>query len=293
MQSFAAAAVQMKSGPDKAANVAEASARIREAAAAGAQLIALPEVFAWRGPHERERLEAETIPGPTTDRMSALAREVAVHLVAGSILETRTQPAHRASDAPIAGVAEALPFNTTTLFGPDGSLLALYRKIHLFDVDLPGRVTIRESDSRAPGTEVVSVDTALGRIGLAVCYDLRFPELFRSLADAGSEIVVMPSAFTRPTGQAHWEPLLRARAIENQCFVVAPNQFGAGSQGFSNYGNSLLIDPWGVVLARGADDEASVVSARFDADVLERVRRELPSLTHRRLGVAAANRSRA
>ena len=129
----------------------------------------------------------------------------------------------------------------------------------------------------------VSVSTPLGRIGLAVCYDLRFPELFRRLADAGSEIVVMPSAFTRPTGAAHWEPLLRARAIENQCFVLAPNQFGQTAQGFANYGNSILIDPWGVVLARGGGDEAEVVAARLDAAELERVRRELPSLCHRRL----------
>jgi predicted amidohydrolase len=268
MLSFVAAAVQMKSGPDKAANVAEASARIEEAARAGAQLVALPEVFAWRGPHDRERLEAEPVPGPTTDRMAALARRLGIHLVAGSLLEARP---------------DGLPYNTTTLFSPDGSLLALYRKIHLFDIDLPGRVTIRESDLRAPGSEVVCVATALGRIGLAVCYDLRFPELFRRLADAGAEIVVMPSAFTRPTGLAHWEPLLRARAIENQCFVIAPNQFGAGSAGFSDYGNSLLVDPWGTVLARGGDDEPGVVSATLDADVLERVRRELPSLAHRRL----------
>jgi predicted amidohydrolase len=136
---------------------------------------------------------------------------------------------------------------------------------------------------RAPGTEVVCVETALGRIGLAVCYDLRFPELFRRLAEQGSEVVVMPSAFTRPTGQAHWEALLRARAIENQCFMVAPNQYGAGAQGFHDYGNSLVVDPWGVVLARGGDDEAAIVAATLDASVLERVRRELPSLTHRRL----------
>jgi predicted amidohydrolase len=269
MQTFAAAAVQMKSGPDKQANVAEACSRISQAAEAGAQLVALPEVFAWRGPHDREKLEAEAIPGPTTDAMAALARRLGIHLVAGSILEVR-------------GDGE-LPYNTTTLLGPDGSLLALYRKIHLFDVDLPGRVTIRESSLRAPGAEVVCVDTALGRIGLAVCYDLRFPELFRRLSDAGAEIVVMPSAFTRPTGQAHWEPLLRARAIENQCFVIAPNQYGAGSAGFYDYGNSLVIDPWGVVLARGADEEAAIVAATLEADVLERVRRELPSLTHRRL----------
>lgn len=269
MQTFAAAAIQMKAGPDKAANVAEAGARIEQAARAGAQLVALPEVFAWRGPHGQERSEAEAIPGPTTDRMAALARRLGIHLVAGSLLEARDDG--------------GLPFNTATLFGPDGSLLARYRKVHLFDVDLPGRVTIRESDLRAPGSEVVSVETALGRIGLAVCYDLRFPELFRRLADAGTEIVVMPSAFTRPTGLAHWEPLIRARAIENQCFVVAPNQYGAGSAGFSDYGNSLVVDPWGVVLARGGDDETAVVAATLDGAELDRVRRELPSLRHRRL----------
>jgi predicted amidohydrolase len=268
MQSFVAAAVQMKSGSDRAANLAEASARIVEAAGAGAQLIVLPEVFAWRGRHDLEREQAEPVPGPTTDAMSELAMRLGVHLVAGSILESSS---------------EGLPFNTTTVFGPDGALLARYRKIHLFDVDLPGRVTIRESAMRAPGSEVVTVATSLGRIGLAVCYDLRFPELFRRLAEAGSEVVVMPSAFTRPTGQAHWETLVRARAIENQCFFVAPNQYGAASQGHHDYGNSLLVDPWGAVLARGADDEPGVVSATLDASVLDRVRRELPCLTHRRL----------
>jgi predicted amidohydrolase len=269
MHSFLAAAIQMKSSPNKEANVAEASARIGEAAASGAQLVVLPEVFAWRGPHERERFEAESIPGPTTEAMSGLAKRLKIHLIAGSLLESRP--------------GAELPFNTTTLWGPDGSLLATYRKIHLFDVDLPGRVTIRESSLRSPGSEVVCVATGLGRIGLAVCYDLRFPELFRSLAGAGAEIVAMPSAFTRPTGLAHWETLVRARAIENQCFFVAPNQYGAGSQGFHDYGNSLVVDPWGEILARGGDDEAAIVSATLDASVLERVRRELPCLTHRRL----------
>src|SRR5205085_5306058 len=179
--------------------------------------------------------------------------------------------------------ASALPFNTTTLFGPDGSLLAVYRKIHLFDVDLPGQVTVRESHLRRAGEDVVCVETALGRIGLAVCYDLRFPDLFRKLADAGAEIVVMPSAFTRTTGQAHWEPLLRERAIENQCFMVAPNQYGLGAHGFADYGNSLVVDPWGEILARGPADEAAAVTATLDAAVLDRVRRELPSLEHRRL----------
>ncbi len=272
MVSFTAAAVQMKSGPDKAANVAEAAARIGEAASLGAQMVALPEVFAWRGAHGGEREQAETIPGPTTDAMAAVARRLGIHLVAGSLLEAR------ATDS-----EDQRPFNTTTLFGPDGSLLATYRKIHLFDIDLPGRVTIQESAIRAPGSEVVCATTSLGRIGLAVCYDLRFPELFRRLADAGAEVVVMPSAFTRPTGQAHWETLIRARAIENQCFFVAPNQHGVGAAGFADYGNSLVVDPWGVVLARGGDEDSEVVSALLDAEVIDRVRRELPSLTHRRL----------
>jgi deaminated glutathione amidase len=270
--------VQMKSGPDKGGNLATARRAIEEGARAGAELVALPEVFSWRGTPERSHHEAESIPGPTTETMSATARRLGIHLVAGSILES-------AGDLPAGSRAgtQRLPFNTTTLFGPDGSLLGLYRKIHLFDVDLPGRVTVRESDLRSPGDEVVCVETALGRIGLAVCYDLRFPELFRKLADAGAEVVVMPSAFTKPTGQAHWEPLVRARAIENQSFMIAPNQYGESAHGFEDYGNSLVVDPWGKILARGPADESAVVTATLDAAVLERVRRELPSLEHRRL----------
>jgi len=269
MQSFIAAVVQLRSVPDKPANLAEASRLVTEAAAAGAQLVALPEVFAWRGPHDRERAEAETVPGPITEEMGALAKRLGIHLVAGSILE-------RAAD-------EARPFNTTTLLGPDGRLLGAYRKIHLFDIDLPGRVSIRESALRAAGKRPVCVKTQLGCIGLAICYDLRFPELFRALGEQGAEVVVMPSAFTRATGQAHWETLLRARAIENQCFVMAPDQFGAAASGFEDYGNSLIVDPWGKVLARGTDDRTEVLSAHLDADLLARVRRELPCLEHRRL----------
>jgi predicted amidohydrolase len=278
MRSFQAAVVQMHSGSDKAANLEIASALVSRAAAKGAQLIALPEVFAWRGPQSGELDQAEPIPGPTTEAMSALARRLGIHLVAGSILELPAAPPDRHSHG------TPLPYNSATLFGPDGSLLALYRKIHLFDVDLPGRVSIRESDARAPGEAVVCADTALGRLGLAVCYDLRFPELFRALADAGAEVVVMPSAFTRPTGEAHWETLLRARAIENQCFVLAPNQHGLSTQGFADHGHSLVVDPWGTVLACGSGDRDEAIGASLDAEVLERVRRELPSLRHRRLG---------
>jgi predicted amidohydrolase len=265
---FLAAAIQMAADADKAANLDRAERLIRLAAARGANLVALPEVFNWRGPRADERAAAETLDGDTLARMSAIARELSIHLLAGSITELAD--------------ARRRNFNTSVLLGPDGGRLAVYRKIHLFDVDLPGRVTIRESDAKMPGAEVVCVPTALGAIGLTVCYDLRFPELYRELVFAGAQIVTVPSAFTFPTGEAHWEPLLRARAIENQVYVVAPAQFGPNVHGFSDYGNSMIIDPWGRVLARGADQEGVVV-APIDLDYQARVRRELPALAHARL----------
>jgi predicted amidohydrolase len=168
------------------------------------------------------------------------------------------------------------------LLGPDGKQLAVYRKIHLFDVDLPGRVTIKESDGKMPGAEVVTAATELGTVGLSVCYDLRFPELYRRLAFAGARILTIPSAFTFPTGEAHWDALIRARAIENQCYVMAPAQFGPNVHGFSDYGNTMIVDPWGRVLARASDQEG-VVIAPLDMEYLDRVRRELPALAHARL----------
>jgi predicted amidohydrolase len=200
--------------------------------------------------------------------MSGLARELKIHLLAGSITE----------HAP----GQAKNYNTSVLISPKGEYLAVYRKIHLFDVDLPGRVTMRESDAKLAGSEVVSAETAQGIVGLSVCYDLRFPELYRRLAFAGARILTIPSAFTFPTGEAHWDVLIRARAIENQCYVIAPAQFGPNVHGFSDYGNSMIVDPWGRVLARAADMEGVVV-APIDLDYLERVRRELPSLAHARL----------
>ncbi|HLX05620.1 MAG TPA: nitrilase-related carbon-nitrogen hydrolase, partial [Candidatus Binatus sp.] len=166
--------------------------------------------------------------------------------------------------------------------GPDGKQLAVYRKIHLFDVDLPGRVTVRESDAKLAGADVVTAATSLGAIGLSICYDLRFPELYRRLTFAGAQILSVPSAFTFPTGEAHWEPLIRARAIENQAYVIAPAQFGPNVYGYSDYGNSMIVDPWGRVLARAADQEGVVV-APIDLEYQERVRRELPALKHARL----------
>ena len=268
MTTHLVAAIQMATSSDKSANLEKAENLIRLAAARGAKLVGLPEVFNWRGKRPEEAAAAESLDGVTLTLMAGLARELEIYLLAGSITE----------DAP----GHAKRYNTSVLFGPDGERLAVYRKIHLFDVDLPGRVTIKESDAKIPGTEVVTAATNLGPIGLSVCYDLRFPELFRRLTFSGARILTIPSAFTFPTGEAHWEVLIRARAIENQCYVVAPAQFGPNVHGFSDYGNSMIVDPWGRVLARAGDSEG-VVIAPIDIAYLERVRRELPSLTHARL----------
>jgi predicted amidohydrolase len=265
---YPAAAVQIASGPDRARNLAAVGELVGEAATRGARLIVLPEVVAWRGPRDGEPGQVESIPGPTSDAMAALARMHAVVLCAGSWLEA----------SPVPGRA----FNTTCVFAADGSLLARYRKIHLFDVDIPGEVAVRESDTRAAGAELVTVPTPLGTLGLSVCYDLRFPELYRRLAQAGAELLLVPSAFTFPTGAAHWEVLLRARAIENQCYVLAANQTGRSPHGHADYGNSMVVDPWGVVLARAGDGEG-VVLAEIDHERLRRIRRELPSLANARL----------
>ena len=268
MRRYTAAAIQMRTGSDRAANLARAEALVRDAAARGARLVVLPEVFAWRGPATDEAAAAEPVPGPTTARLGTLARELGLWLVAGSLQER--------------AAGEARPYNTSCLLDPRGEIVARYRKVHLFDVDLPGRVAVQESATRAPGGDVVTATTDVGTLGLSICYDLRFPELYRRLARSGAEVLPVPSAFTFPTGAAHWEVLLRARAIENQCYVVAADQAGTSPQGFADWGDSMIVDPWGRVLARAGDGEA-VVTAEVDLDYLARVRRELPALAHARL----------
>jgi len=263
-----AAVIQMTTSSDKAANLEKAERMIRLAAARGAQLVGLPETFNWRGKRSDEPAAAESLEGETLTVMARLARELEIHLLAGSITEHVPGESRR--------------YNTSVLFGSDGARLAVYRKIHLFDIDLPGRVTVKESDAKLPGSEVVTAATTLGTVGLTVCYDVRFPELYRRLVYAEATILTIPSAFTFPTGEAHWEVLMRARAIENQSYVLAPAQFGANVHGFSDYGNSMIVDPWGRVLARASDQEG-VLIAPMDMDYLARVRRELPSLTHARL----------
>jgi len=267
MRSYLAAAVQMTASSSKEENLAKAETFVRLAAERGAALIVLPEVFSWRGPRVEEADQIESIPGLTSERLQVLARRHQVHLLAGSFLEK---------------TSEARSYNTSLLLSPTGEVLAQYRKIHLFDVDIPGQVRVKESDTKKPGQDVVTSMTPLGIFGLSVCYDLRFPELYRRLADKGAEVIFVPSAFTFPTGAAHWEPLLRARAIENQAYIIAPNQIGKNVHGFADYGNSMIIDPWGKVIARAPDKECFVM-AEIDRDYLEKVRKELPCLTHRRL----------
>jgi deaminated glutathione amidase len=262
------AAAQMTSGADKAHNLDTAIRLVRRAAALGAGLVGLPENFSWMGPEKERALAAETLAGPTLARMAEVARECGISLLAGSIAE-RGAPGGRF-------------YNTSVLFGPDGAQQAVYRKIHLFDVEVGDGARYRESEAVAPGEEVVSADTPLGRLGMSVCYDLRFPELYRRLVDQGSTILAVPAAFTLMTGKDHWEVLLRARAIENACYVLAPAQFGQHSENRRTFGHALVADPWGLVIARASEGEGLAVGP-LDAELLARVRQSLPCLTHRRL----------
>ena len=262
------AAVQMCSGADKAANVETATRLVREAAKRGAGFIGLPENFAWFGPEADRPSAAEPLDGPTLARMASLARELGVTLLAGSVLEP--------------GAPGGRLYNTSALFGPDGTRLAAYRKIHLFDVDVGDGATYRESAAVAPGTEVVTVDATGLKVGLSVCYDLRFPELYRRHASNGATLLTVPAAFTLMTGKDHWEVLLRARAIENQAYVLAPAQEGRHSDKRQTYGHAMVVDPWGLVTAR-ASEGPGVALAAYDPELLARVRRNLPALSHRRL----------
>ncbi len=265
MSTHLVAAVQMRTGADLDANLTCARTLVEEAARRGAELVVLPEVFAWRGPRADEYGAATPIPGRVSEFLCGLAADLRLIVVGGSFLE-------RAADG-------GKSYNTSLLIGADGAILGRYRKIHLFDVDLPGEVSVRESETRAYGRDVVTVPTTLGTVGLTICYDLRFPELYRRLAASGATILTVPSAFTFYTGAAHWEPLLRARAIENQCYVIAPNQAGKSPHGFPDYGHSMIVDPWGTIVAHAADGDQIVV-AELDSERVARVRREMPCQLH-------------
>jgi predicted amidohydrolase len=263
-----AAAVQMDSNADRDRNLANAEALVRAAASDGATLVALPERFDLRGtPADYER-EAEPLEhSRAVEWAQALAAELGIDLIAGSISERRD--------------GHGKLSNTSLHVGPDGEVKAVYRKVHLFDVTV-GETDYRESDSDEPGDELVTTDAADGTtIGLSVCYDVRFPELYRILALNGALVLTVPANFTRTTGEAHWEVLLRARAVENQAFVIAPAQAGEYPPGMPAYGNAMVVDPWGEVIARAPADGETFVAADLDFARLEEVREQLPSLQNR------------
>lgn len=260
---------QTNCGEDVAANEAQVFGLLEEAGAAGADLAALPEVWPCQGSTAEVRAAAEPVGGPRTERLAEAARRHRMWIHGGSVLEA---------------VGERV-FNTSVVFDRDGQLVATYRKIHLFDADPPGGQPSRESLVYSAGEEVVVADTEFGRAGLSICYDVRFPELYRRLAVQGATLAFVPAAFRHETGKDHWDVLVRARAIEDQCFVVAAAQWGTwGPPGRErrNHGNSLVVDPWGRVLAR-ATDGVGVTLAELDLAEVERVRRALPALRHRRL----------
>jgi predicted amidohydrolase len=259
------AAVQLNSTDEKPRNLAVAERLVRDAAADGAELVALPEKWNLLAGGEALLAGAEPLDGPSLDAAREWAAALGIHLLAGSISER----------------AGAKAFNTSVLIGPDGGDLAVYRKIHMFDVDVGG-VAYRESEHEEPGSEIVVAQAGqLPDVGLTVCYDLRFPELFRILAVRGARLIAVPSAFTSTTGRDHWQVLLRARAIENQVFVLAPNQSGKAPPHFDSFGQSSIVDPWGTVLATAPDGEGFVV-ADLDLSAQEELRESLPSLANRR-----------
>jgi deaminated glutathione amidase len=265
------AVVQMTSTPDVERNMEAAERLVRRARAAGAALVLLPEAFAFLGPESGQHDVAEPLPagGPLLARCSGWARELGCELLLGGFWE-------RALDGRV--------HNTSVHLGSDGTVKALYRKIHLFDVDLADGTSLKESAKVAPGEQVVVTDTAFGKLGLSICYDVRFPELYRKLVDGGAIALSVPAAFTLHTGKDHWHVLLQARAIESQSYVLAAAQAGRHYGQRVSYGHALIADPWGCVIAQCGGEGEGVAAAAIDTSLVERIRAQLPSLQHRRLG---------
>jgi predicted amidohydrolase len=258
------AAVQLASGSDVASNLDVAERLINAAADQGSQYIQLPEYFNVHARFPGFASAAETIPGPTTSRMAALAKARGVTLHLGSLLEVSS----------VTGKFN----NTSVVIGPEGAIIATYRKIHLFDINVPGAVVQRESDNITPGDEIVVTRFAEYSLGLSICFDVRFPELYRALALGGAEVLAIPSAFNATTGLAHWDLLVRARAVENLAFVVAATQVGTSDEGIATYGHALIVDPWGNKLAESTSDGPDVITATLDLDDVDRRRRQIAVL---------------
>jgi deaminated glutathione amidase len=263
-----AAVVQMTSTADVDRNFDTAERLVGVAAARGALLVGLPEHFAFLRAEGLPVPAPQALDGEWVQRLALLARRHGITLLAGSLPEK------------IDG--DRRFYNTSVLLGPDGATLAVYRKIHLFDIDVPGLEHLKESWAARPGEAVVTADSPAGRLGLSICYDVRFPELYRRLSADGARILAVPSAFTSRTGKDHWEVLLRARAVENLAYVFAPAQTGTHTPGRASHGHAMIVDPWGTILTQAADGEGVAV-AELDFERQDRLRRELPALSHRRL----------
>ena len=271
---FRAACVQTTTGPDVAANIRHASALVRDAAKAGARLIALPEVVNVMD-LDRKALAAKTVTpdeDPALKAFQALASELDIWLLVGSLVVKHTALDDR---------GHAKFANRSFMISNNGDVTAYYDKMHMFDVDLDGGESYRESNAYEPGSEAVLTDTPWGRLGMSICYDLRFPYLYRHLAHQGAKFLAIPAAFTRPTGKAHWHVLMRARAIENGCFVFAAAQCGDHGEGRLTFGHSVIVDPWGVVLA-DAGQQPGFAIADIDVGLVDQVRAKIPSLSNDR-----------
>ncbi|WP_158262187.1 MULTISPECIES: carbon-nitrogen hydrolase family protein [Pirellulaceae] len=266
---YLAAAIQLDSGTEKIANLAQAEDLIVQAATEGAKLVVLPELFPYLGNLVNLKQHAEAMDGPVFTKMRALASEHQLVLCAGSVAVASTEEPNKV-------------LNRSVIFGPSGQVLSSYDKIHCFDINLAEVKTI-ESNYVKAGSQLAEASTPLGHVGQAICYDLRFPEVFRRLTENGMQICLLPAAFTDKTGQAHWEVLLRARAIENQVYVIAANQCGMYGDSIRCHGNSMIVDPWGTILARGAHETPGIIFAEIDLAKQRQLRKELPALKHRRM----------
>jgi predicted amidohydrolase len=262
------AAVQLASGPEPEENVERATDLVRRAASGGARYVQLPEYFNYRGPASRYHSVAESVPGATTTHLGALARELGITLHVGSIFERAPAPEKS--------------FNTSVMISPSGEVVAAYRKVHLFDVNVPGGIEHQESKNIASGDRLVVVEVEGFSLGMSVCFDVRFPELYRALCLDGATVLAVPSSFAVATGRVHWTTLLRARAIENEAYVIAAAQAGTTSEGVSSYGHSMIIDPWGEVLAESTIDGEDVLLALIDLDEVARRRSQIAVFDLRR-----------
>ena len=270
MRNIKAGICQAAFTQNKSENLKRAERLIRACAELGASLVVLPEMACWWGPLSRMPEQAESLSGPWVTRMRQLAGEIGIWLVAGTFPRKKK----------ISGKTRGKAWNSTPIINPKGKVAGVADKCHLFDVNVPGGPSVRESEAFKPGQKPFRLQTPFGALGFGICYDARFPEMFRAIVKMGGmDILIILSAFHRETGKAHWETLLRARAIENQCFVIGANQCGKSSHGYESYGHSMAVGPWGETLLRLGADEAIGV-AELNADTLVSIRRNLPALTH-------------